>query len=89
MQMEQTFLLFQNQVGTVEYMDIRILLLNLPLFGKTAKQRRDENSDLKGNIRDYATIEQLIVILVCMLTSTILLSIEMVFYYKFIGSEYE
>lgn len=70
-------------------MDIRILLLNLPLFGSTAKQQRDENLDLKRNIRDYATIEQLIVILVCMLTSTILVSIEMVFYYKFIGSEYE
>lgn len=36
-------------------------MLNLALFGKTAKQWRDENPDLKGNIRDYATIEQLIV----------------------------
>ncbi len=36
-------------------------VLNMALFGKTAKQWRDENSDLKGNIRDYATIEQLIV----------------------------
>lgn len=36
-------------------------MLNMALFGKTAKQWRDENSDLKGNIRDYATIEQLIV----------------------------
>lgn len=35
-------------------------LLNVALFDKTAKQRRDENSDLKGNIRDYATINQLI-----------------------------
>ncbi|MHB8276807.1 MAG: KilA-N domain-containing protein [Candidatus Humimicrobiaceae bacterium] len=37
-------------------------LLNVALFGKTAKTWRDENPDLKGNIRDYATIEQLIVV---------------------------
>ena len=37
-------------------------LLNVALFGKTAKQWRDENPDLKGNIRDYATLEQLIVL---------------------------
>ncbi len=36
-------------------------LLNVALFGKTAKEWRDQNPDLKGNIRDYATIEQLIV----------------------------
>ena len=36
-------------------------VLNMALFGKTAKEWRNENSDLKGNIRDYATIEQLIV----------------------------
>jgi hypothetical protein len=30
------------------------------LFGMTAKQWRDENSDLKGNIRDYASINELI-----------------------------
>jgi len=36
-------------------------VLNVALFGKTAKEWRDENSELKGNIRDYATIEQLIV----------------------------
>lgn len=37
-------------------------VLNMALFGKTAKQWRDENPDKKGNIRDYATIEQLLVI---------------------------
>ncbi len=37
-------------------------LLNMALFGKTAAQWRKENSDKKGNIRDYATIEQLLVI---------------------------
>lgn len=37
-------------------------LLNVALFGKTAKQWRDENPDADGNIRDYATIEQLVVL---------------------------
>lgn len=37
-------------------------VLNVALFGKTAKQWRDENPTKKGNIRDYATIEQLLVI---------------------------
>ena len=37
-------------------------LLNVALFGKTAKQWRDENSSAKGNIRDEATIEQLVVL---------------------------
>ncbi len=37
-------------------------VLNLALFGKTAKQWRDENPDEKGNIRDFASIEQLVVL---------------------------
>ena len=37
-------------------------LLNVALFGKTAKEWRDENPDNKGNIRDEATIEQLVVL---------------------------
>jgi hypothetical protein len=37
-------------------------LLNVALFGKTAKQWRDENPDLKGNVRDAATLEQLVVL---------------------------
>ena len=36
-------------------------VLNVALFGKTAKQWRAENPSLKGNMRDYATIEQLLV----------------------------
>ena len=36
-------------------------VLNVALFGKTAKQWRTENPNLKGNMRDYATIEQLLV----------------------------
>ncbi len=35
-------------------------VLNVALFGMTAKQWRDANPGLKGNIRDYATINQLI-----------------------------
>jgi hypothetical protein len=37
-------------------------LLNVALFGKTAKQWRDENPTAKGNIRDEASIEQLVVL---------------------------
>lgn len=35
-------------------------VLNMALFGITAKQWRDANPILKGNIRDYATINELI-----------------------------
>ena len=35
-------------------------ILNMALFGKTAKQWRDENPDKKGNIRDYANVSQLV-----------------------------
>lgn len=37
-------------------------VLNVALFGKTAKQWRDENKNKDGNIRDYASIEQLLVL---------------------------
>jgi len=37
-------------------------LLNVALFGMTAKQWRSENTALKGNIRDYSTLEQLVVL---------------------------
>ncbi|MBP6576320.1 MAG: KilA-N domain-containing protein [Chryseobacterium sp.] len=37
-------------------------LLNVALFGITAKEWRENNSDKKGNIRDYATLEQLVVL---------------------------
>jgi len=36
-------------------------VLNVALFGMTAKEWRNKNPELKGNMRDYATIEQLIV----------------------------
>ena len=35
-------------------------MLNVAMFGMTAKQWCEANQDLKGNIRDYATINQLI-----------------------------
>lgn len=35
-------------------------MLNVAMFGMTARQWRDANPALKGNIRDYATINQLI-----------------------------
>ena len=37
-------------------------LLNVALFGRTAKQWRDANPTLDGNMRDHATIEQLLVL---------------------------
>jgi hypothetical protein len=37
-------------------------LLNVALFGQTARQWRDANPGLEGNIRDHATIEQLLVL---------------------------
>lgn len=38
-------------------------ILNVSLLGKTARQWRDENPGLTGNIRDYATYHQLIVLI--------------------------
>lgn len=37
-------------------------LLNVVLFGKTAKQWKNENSKVKGNMRDVATLNQLLVL---------------------------
>ena len=47
---QQTSFLYANEAD----------LLNMALFGKTAKHWRDQNPDKKGNIRDYANIVQLI-----------------------------
>ena len=35
-------------------------VLNVALFGRTAREWREANPDLNGNIRDYATINELI-----------------------------
>ena len=37
-------------------------ILNVALFGKTAKQWREANPELEGNIREHASIEQLLVL---------------------------
>ncbi|MBP6533977.1 MAG: KilA-N domain-containing protein [Arenimonas sp.] len=37
-------------------------LLNVALFSHTAKQWRDANPELEGNMRDYASVEQLLVL---------------------------
>jgi len=37
-------------------------LLNVAMFGMTAKEWRDENPDRPGNMRDEATVEQLVVL---------------------------
>ena len=38
-------------------------ILNVALFGKTAKEWKDENADLEGNMRDYADILQLVILI--------------------------
>lgn len=37
-------------------------MLNVALFNKRAKQWHEENSDLKGNMRDYASLNELLVL---------------------------
>jgi len=51
--------LTQGQIGFTYANEADIL--NIALFGQTAKEWRDKHPDSKGNIRDDATIEQLIV----------------------------
>ena len=48
--MQQTALVYANEAD----------VLNVALFGITAKEWREQNPDLKGNMRDYATINELI-----------------------------
>jgi hypothetical protein len=50
--------LTKNQINLVYATEAD--LLNMALFGKTAKQWRDENPDEKGNIRDFANVSQLV-----------------------------
>lgn len=52
------FNLIRDHIATANEAD----LLNVALFGQTVKQWRDANSKLKGNMRDHATIEQLLVL---------------------------
>lgn len=37
-------------------------MLDVALFNKRAKQCRDKNPDLKGNMRDYASLNELLVL---------------------------
>jgi len=37
-------------------------MLNVALFGMTARQWRESNRDKEGNLRDWATVEQLVVL---------------------------
>ena len=37
-------------------------MLNVALFNRTAKEWREENPDLKGNMRDYASLNELLVL---------------------------
>ena len=48
----------RNQAGLIYAEEADVL--NVAMFGMTAKQWREANPDLKGNIRDYATINELI-----------------------------
>jgi len=50
--------LTQQQISAIYAEEADVL--NVALFGMTAKQWRVAYPDLKGNIRDYATINQLI-----------------------------
>lgn len=51
--------LTKTQIG-ITYAD-EADLLNVALFGKTSKEWKSNNLDKDGNMRDYATIEELIV----------------------------
>ncbi len=49
---KQTSIIYANEAD----------VLNMALFGKTAKQWRDGYPNEKGNLRDYANIQQLVVL---------------------------
>ncbi len=53
--------LISVQQATVAYAN-EADVLNVALFGMTAKQWRDENPDKEGNIREYASVTQLLVL---------------------------
>jgi len=48
-----------KQQSTLVYASVADVL-NMALFGQTAKEWRDSNPDKKGNIRDYANVSQLV-----------------------------
>jgi hypothetical protein len=52
--------LTQEQIGLIYASEADVL--NMALFGKTARQWREENPGKEGNIRDYSAVEQLLVL---------------------------
>ena len=50
--------LTKNQINFVYAEEADVL--NMALFGMTAKESREKNPNLNGNIRDYATMNELI-----------------------------
>jgi hypothetical protein len=50
--------LFKEQINFIYASEADVL--NVALFGMTAKEWQDQNPDLKGNMREYATINELI-----------------------------
>jgi hypothetical protein len=50
----------KNQINIVYAHEADVL--NIALFGKTAKEWRNENSNMEGNIRDYSDVTQLVVL---------------------------
>ena len=52
--------LTKNQINFIYANEADIL--NVALFGQTANEWRQENPNIKGNIRDYANIEQLVIL---------------------------
>jgi hypothetical protein len=53
-------LLTQKEASVIYALEADIL--NMALFGKTARQWKIENANKEGNIRDWATLEQLVVL---------------------------
>ncbi|MBU1200936.1 MAG: KilA-N domain-containing protein [Nanoarchaeota archaeon] len=51
-------ILSKNQINKIYASEADVL--NMALFGKIAKEWREENKDKKGNIRDYANVSQLV-----------------------------
>lgn len=48
----------KNQINQIYASEADVL--NMALFGKTAKEWRENNKDKKGNIRDYSNVSQLV-----------------------------
>lgn len=52
----------QNTQFESNYFASEADLLNMAVFGITAREWREQNPDVKGNMRDYASVEQLLVL---------------------------